>query len=196
MTITKRLRCEVESAPTGAFFHVADCSQLGPRSGLETAFSRLRKAGVLERASKGLYWKPARSRFGRGKPSTMDVVLNVARQKAPGLAGATAANALGLSTQMSPVPEIAVVGAKPKSVDGVVFRTRSNAARARLNPLEIAVYEVVRDRFAHVQVERDEMNARLLRLAREGRIDLAKLADVANGETAAVRDFVGALASA
>ena len=126
----------------------------------------------------------------------VDIGMRVAPKKAPGFAGASAAHALGLTTQIPIRPEIAVVGSRPASYSGALFRMRSNAARDRLNPLEIAVLEIARDRFAHVEVDHSEIKPRLVRLSDDGRIDLGKICEVSMGETLAVRAFVRDLARA
>jgi hypothetical protein len=143
MTTIGCVRRQVERAKPGTFFHVAAIH--GPRPAVETAFSRLAREGRLVRVRKGLYWKGVESRFGAGRPAGLEVAIEIAGHRGVGPAGWTATNVLGLSTQVPPVVDVAVLGRTPLPVPGVRFHARANLDRWRLTFHEIAVLEALRE---------------------------------------------------
>ncbi len=93
-----------------------------------------------------------------------------------------AANALGLSTQVSRQPTIAVGGRPPKGLHGVKFTSRSNPQRIMLNQLEATLLEALRDFADHSELDWPAARARIRRLVGDGGVDLQKLAAVAATE--------------
>lgn len=168
----------VTSRPPRSFFTPQDVP--GTTSAVETALSRLaRPDGPVVRVRQGLYWKkPPATAFGTGSPDPTDAAFAAAGPGA-GLAGASAANAVGLSTQVSRQPIIAVVGRPPKGLRGVTFTSRSNPQRIRLSRLEVTVLEALRDFPNNSELSWPEARARIRRLANDGRVDLQKIAEVA-----------------
>lgn len=75
---------------------------LGNRAALDQALSRLVRRGKLLRAGRGVYVAPVSSRFGNRAPAAQKVVeeLSVRRGETIVPSGASAANALGLTTQV------------------------------------------------------------------------------------------------
>lgn len=179
MTLTGDLRERVQSAPAGSFWRVEDVA--GPRSAVDTAFHRLAAEGELVRVRRGLYWKGARSRYGPGRPSALDIGLAAAGRGA-GPTGWAAARALGLTTQVPAVPELAVVGRPPTGVDGVRYRSRSNYGRLELRPLEVALLEALREWPKFTEGGRADLLEAVRRLADEGRIDFERTAAVTEHE--------------
>lgn len=185
----------MERAP-GTYFTTSDVP--GTPGAVDSALSRLAASGgPIQRVRQGVYWRTgATTRFGAAKPDPVQVAL-VAAGAGAGPAGASAANAVGLSTQVPRRPHIAVVGRAPKGLHGVLITARANAHRVLLTPTEIAVLESVRDfdRFAEVPWPRARQ--RLRKLAADGAIDLTKLAVVADHErSAGLRDRITDLVSA
>lgn len=90
---------------------------------------------------------------------------------------------------MPAVPELAIVGRPPTSIQGVRFRERSNTRRVAVNlrPKEIAVLELARDQFAPVEVSFNDVRAGLKGLVESGEIDASRIKDAALGEPRAVR---------
>jgi hypothetical protein len=132
----------VLAAPAGTFLRRKDFA--GTDRAVETALSRLFAKGELVRVRPGLYWVGKRTRFGMTAPSTLDVALAIAGPGA-GPSGVSAARALGLTTQVPSIVEVAVPGKVPDPVSGVRFRSRSFARREHhLTPMEVAVIELLR----------------------------------------------------
>ena len=75
---------------------------LGSRAAVDQALSRLVQRQKVVRVARGFYALPVRTRFGDLPPGPEHVVAAIARQKGERIspAGASAANALGLTTQV------------------------------------------------------------------------------------------------
>lgn len=189
------LKEAVEAAPAGALFNTGDFEMYGSRTAVESALSRLVRSGSLSRVRRGIYFRPAVSRFGKGGVSGVAAALKYAADRAAGPVGPAAAVMLGLSTQMPAVPEIAVVGRPPTSIPGVHFRERSNMKRVamNLNPKEVAILELARDRFASVEAPFAEVKVCFRDLVRSGEIDSHKINEAARGEPRSAQRFVAEL---
>jgi hypothetical protein len=180
MSIATDVRALVEGAPTGTFIRNSDIP--GPPAAVNTALSRLslREPDLL-RVRKGLYWKGVNSAFGPGRPVLLDLALQAARGRGAGPSGWSAANALGFSSQVPAVPEVAVVGSVP-TMRGVRFRRRNNLARRDLNRWEIALLEVLRDYPRYVEVDPGDLADRVRSLATEGKVRLTEVKRAAESE--------------
>ncbi len=142
MTVAADIRGKVNAAHSGTIFETSDFD--GSRPAVESTLSRLTAKGSLVRVRRGTYWKGVKSRFGTGRPSTEDIVLDIAHRRGLGPAGWLAGYRLGLSTQVPGTLEFAVIGDPPTGVEGTVFHRRSNIERRDLNYLEVGVLEVLR----------------------------------------------------
>lgn len=185
----------VMAQPAGTYFSTSDVP--GPQGSADSTLSRLAASdGPIERVRHGIYWcKPAPTRFGSARPDPVQVAL-VAAGPGAGLGGASAANSVGLSTQVPRRPHVATVGRAPKGLDGVRVTARSNPLRVLLSPTEVAVLESVRDFDRYSDIPWPQARNRLRKLAAERKIDLAKIADVAAHERRAglrerIADLVG-----
>ena len=80
---------------------------LGNRAAIDQVLSRRARSGKLIRVSRGLYVAPVQGRFGSRPPSASKVLESLAEQRGETVVrhGASAANALGLTTQI-PVREV------------------------------------------------------------------------------------------
>ncbi|MGH3275102.1 MAG: DUF6088 family protein [Streptosporangiaceae bacterium] len=178
-SIADGIRASVEAAPVGTFIRSADVS--GPRSAVNTALSRLAATGDLVRVRNGLYWKGVKSRFGAGRPGLLDAAIAIAGTDGAGPSGWSAAHALGLSTQLPAMPEVAVAGPVP-SFAGVRFHKRNNLARRNLGFWEIALLEALRSYPTYAEVDLDELAIRALSLSNEGKVRFSSLETAALGE--------------
>lgn len=194
--VAKLVREQIDSLPTRAFVRVADVrTQFRPANdaAIEQAFCRIAKAGHITRIGKGVYWKAPVSRFGPVPPSRFEAALAVAADRAPGPSGPSAAAFLGLTTQIPPVQEFAVIGRESTKLPGTIFRERANPKRDGLNPAEIAVLEVARDQFRYCETPRNEAILRIRNLVKHGKIDMNRVSTAAQGEMRNVQEFVESL---
>jgi hypothetical protein len=102
-SITDRITRLIRAKGPGSVFTPTDFLDLGSRAAIDQTLSRLVKSGRLRRLARGLYDYPRiHSKLGALAPSPDAVADAFARETGSRLqvAGAQAANALGLSTQV------------------------------------------------------------------------------------------------
>jgi hypothetical protein len=195
MTASAKIKRRVAAAPAGSAFTIEEFLEVASPAAVKTTLSRLSKRGLIDRVRRGIYHKPRISRFGRGSMSPDYIALAAAHGKAPGPAGASAAVALGLTTQIPPRATIAIVGNRPSAVPDVRFVERSNIGRvtAKLRPSEIALLEIVRDGFKWVELPEPAIRSRVHELVSGGDIDVRRIRRAASGETRRVAEQLDAL---
>jgi hypothetical protein len=178
MSAHSLVRDWVLSQEPGTYFASADVP--APASTTAVALSRMAgPEGPVVRLRQGIYMTTGPStRFGPLRPDPMEVAL-IAAGAGSGPSGASAANGVGLSTQVPRRPHVAVVGRAPKGLKGVLVTTRSNAHRILLSPLEIAVLECLRDYDRYSELPWRKGRDRIRDLSAEGSIDLERIKDVA-----------------
>jgi hypothetical protein len=100
--LTESILQETATLPEGTPITAKMWLHLGNRAALDQALSRLVRRGKLLRAGRGVYVAPVASRFGSRAPSVQKVVeeLSLRRGETVVPSGASAANALGLTTQV------------------------------------------------------------------------------------------------
>ena len=88
--------------PEGALLHPKALLHLGTRAAIDQALSRLAKKGELLRVCHGIYVRPVETRFGPRPPSVEKVIASLSALWGETIVpcGGTAANALGLTTQV------------------------------------------------------------------------------------------------
>jgi hypothetical protein len=110
-----------------------------------------------------------------------------------GPAGWTASHALGMTAQVPPTTELAVVGRAPRAPEGIRFHTRANLDRLGLELHEIAVLEVLRDWPLTADCDWDRMRAVLRELEARGLADIKRLQRSVRREPPKVRSLVASL---
>lgn len=66
-TVAETVRKKIEATEEGYWVY-ADFSAL-PATAVSKALSRMANSGMLERVSKGIYYRPRQTRFGKSHPS-------------------------------------------------------------------------------------------------------------------------------
>ena len=111
--ILKRIKHLPEGAPivARALLH------LGTRAAVDQALNRLTRAQKLQRIGRGLYVRPVSSRFGTRSPATASVVSKLAESTGETIVptGASAANSLGLTTQV-PTREVYLTSGRSRTL--------------------------------------------------------------------------------
>jgi hypothetical protein len=103
MSVPDRIMKRARRSGRGGVFTPTDFLDVANRAAVDQALSRLVKAGKLRRLAQGLYDLPKlHAKLGPLSPAPDDVARALAREtgSAVQIAGARAANALGLSTQV------------------------------------------------------------------------------------------------
>lgn len=158
------------------------------------ALARLAERGVLVRVSKGLYFAPKDTPFGKTQPSEFDIAQKLLNGRTR-LRGTAAANFLGLSTQVSARPEIVVFANNmPKHTASAQVTIRRGTPPKMLSETAGALIEFVRDRGAYAETSPTETLERLNHfLVNMSELDSIRLCDVAITEPPRVRAILGAL---
>lgn len=102
-SVPDRVMKRVRASGRGSVFTPSDFLTVAARSAVDQALSRLVKGGQLRRLARGLYDFPkVHPKLGALSPAPDDVAQALARETGSQvqIAGARAANALGLSTQV------------------------------------------------------------------------------------------------
>lgn len=188
-TVTSQVRARALSK-RNAFIRVADFAGIGTHAAIRQALSRLARDGELIPVREGLYWRGRRTRFGMIRPSTIQVTEAIVGKGGVGFSGVAAANALGLSSQVPGVLEIAVPVRAPQSLEHARFVSRAARAKrrvARLNALEVSLLETL-DEWEELVEEPYSFAIELLgRLFVDSGLDAAKLARASGSESVKTR---------
>jgi len=99
--LAEKILEQASGLPEGASVSAKELLHLGTRVAVDQALPRL-QGGQLMRVGRGLYVRPVETRFGQRPPSVEHMVQAIAGSKGEVIVshGATAANALGLTTQV------------------------------------------------------------------------------------------------
>ncbi|MCA9124040.1 MAG: hypothetical protein H6822_19245 [Planctomycetaceae bacterium] len=166
-----------------------------PPGAVAQALSRLCRKGVLERVSKGIYYRPRKTAFGASRPNPA-MLRKAASQKARLFpAGTTAANRLGFTTQNPARVEMATTARSvPKLLqdENAIVHTRRPAAWETLSEDEAALLEFLRMRGEPSELPTKETIKRLVTLLAENN-RFSNLVKVAPSEPPRVRAMLGAL---
>ena len=162
------------------------------------ALHRLVASNELRHVRKGLYWRGAKTLLGMAPPPADLLVKEITTEhRGIGPTGASAANALGLSTQLSRLPAFAVPARLPDSIPaGVEMVSRTgcrNRVTARVSPAEVAFLEVLRDWGALVEVGDTEAEGIIRSHLDDGVLRASRLAKAAHTEPAPVRERLARL---
>ncbi len=125
------------------------------------------------------------------RPSPSQVAAAIAGEVGVGPAGVSAANALGLSSQVSPVELVAVPARAPEAVATLRFVDRAQRrARLveRLTAVEVALLEVLADWHDLVELDAPVAQKKIARLFERGTIRAVQLARGAADEPSDVRE--------
>lgn len=160
----------VAALPERSFVAVRDVD--GPRSAVESAFSRLAAAGDVLRVRKGLYWKGATTASGVSPPRVEEVALALGGPGS-GPAGVAAAHWLGLTSQVPSTYLTAVPARTPAPFPGIRFAQRTvERLLHSLTPSEVAVLEVLRMGPAVVEDDWENLPELIAGLAASGAVRL------------------------
>jgi hypothetical protein len=163
-----------------------------PSTAVTQALSRLARRGDLQRVSKGIYYHPRPTVFGKSLP--YDDAILAQRLTRPLLpAGLTAANWLGFSTQNPARREFATTSSSVSFADDRLrVTTRRPEAWKHLLLEDAALLNLLRQRALHSELSPKNTKARLFKLLdAPGRFE--RLAAAAPSEPPRVRAMLGAI---
>ena len=149
------------------------------------------RTGDLRRVRRGLYWCGTPTRLGMAPPPPDRLAGEIVGGTGTGPSGWSAALALGFSTQVARREAIAVPGRAPRSPGPVHYVSRAASTKRRderLRPAEVALFEVLRDWNALVEVSTHDAVDRIAHLADNGTVRLDRLARASQTEPPRVRE--------
>jgi len=166
-----------------------------PFTAVAQTLSRLVTAGVIERLSKGTYYRTRQTAFGKSRPSPAAIQKLASRRKTLFPSGIAAANLLGFTTQSGRRNELATSHLSlPRKLVGqdTVIHTRRPEAWSTLSEMDAAILDFLRHggRLSELSPE-DTIRRMLELLSSPGRYE--RLARVADTEPPRVRAMLGAL---
>jgi hypothetical protein len=166
-----------------------------PFTAVAQALSRLTREGMLERLSKGVYYRTRETTFGKSRPNPA-AIQNLASAKTTIFpSGIAAANLLGFSTQTAKQGEVATNAASlPRKLIGsdTVVHTRRPHTWAHLSSTEAALLDFLRHGGRSSELSPEQTIRRTIALMSEDeRFD--RLLKVADSEPPRVRAILGAI---
>lgn len=111
-TIKSTIFARIESSPDNTIFFLNDFSELGSTETIRKVLFQARIQGLIIHLSHGIYIKPMQSRFGEVPPTLEKIAEAIAERDHAEITytGSTAANILGLSTQVPMVASYLTTG--------------------------------------------------------------------------------------
>lgn len=177
------------------FWHVEDFD--GDPHAVVLELRRLVEAGELERVRRGVYWRGRKTRFGMAVPPAVEAVREIVGEgEAVGAAGWYATNILGLSTQLSPTPVVAVTRRPPTGLRGIRLVNRASRVgrrRAKLNEIEVTLLEALEGWDRYVELDRLEALERFAELLERDDVRVERLVRAAETESPRVRERLRAV---
>ena len=158
---------------------------------VDAALSRLSREGELMRVRRGLYWRGSKTLLGMAPPRPELIAKELVGTAGVGPAGMSAASSLGLSTQIPARAVIAAPVRPPVHTHSVRFVDRSGREgrrSARLEPLEVALLEVLEDPDRFIETPPEVTIERIGKLFAGGKLDPLRLVRAAHHEPARIRE--------
>jgi hypothetical protein len=166
-----------------------------PFTAVAQTLSRMSRRGVLQRLSKGVYYRPRETTFGKSLPNPSALERLARKRKGVFPAGLAAANMLGFTTQSGRRGELSTNSTSlPRKLigDEAKVHTLRPPTWSRLSQQDAALLEFLREGGRHSELEPDATIRHLMRLMSEGG-RYERLLRVARTEPPRVRAILGAL---
>lgn len=197
MSMMELTRKRLLGAP-GSLFMATDISGATPTAA-SRALARLAQQGVIERVRHGVYYVPKETLVGKSRPSQPAVLRKVLAHRARPT-GITAANILGMTTQVAAEPEFATyTTAPPQGLHSARLTLRPRGQTGKLDLMDAAFLEFLRERGRSGELSPEDTLARAHAIllggspAQKPAARLRKLRDAALAEPPRVRAILGAL---
>lgn len=166
-----------------------------PFASVAQALSRLFRAGLIDRLSKGIYYRTRQTSFGPSRPNPATIRKLASKENAIFPAGLAAANLLGFTTQNPKHGEVATTAPSlPRKLIGpdTIIHTRRPAAWAALPEIDAALLDFLRQGGKPSELSLEGTARKILALvSEENRFE--RLLKVAHSEPPRVRAMLGAI---
>jgi hypothetical protein len=188
----RTVRQQIESAGE-RLWRLDDFTGL-PFTAVAQALSRRTKQGVIERLSKGVYFRGRATAFGQSKPNPAAIQKLASRRSSVFPSGTSAANLLGFSTQTARQGEVSTSALSlPRKLVGsdTLIHTRRPSAWIGLSQDDAALLDFLRRKGLTSELSPADTARRLLMLlSKDGRYQ--RLLKIAATEPPRVRAILGA----
>ena len=194
--VARNVREAIERGGPDRIWTYADFAFLPPFA-VAAALSRLAKKGLLTRVRKGVYYVPKETRFGKTAPEPRKVAVAILESR--GIAwkptGLPMYNALGLTSQVSPVATLAVDrdARSLRLPPEVRVRLRPSSNVEDVSAEERAVLDALRELRSIPGSSEAEVLHRISDLFRSGVLSFGRIARLAKAEPPRVRALLGAI---
>jgi len=166
-----------------------------PFTAVAQALSRLTRLGILERLSKGVYYRARETAFGKSRPNPATIQKLTSGRKSVFPSGIAAANLLGFSTQTARHHEVATSALSlPRKLMGkeTVIHARRPEAWSGLSETDAALLDFLRRGGKTSELSPEEtIRKTVALLAEKGRFE--RLLKIADSEPPRVRALLGAI---
>ena len=195
-SVTECVRKKIEKS--GEAYWVYDDFSPLPATAVSKTLSRMVQEGTLERVSKGVYYRPRMTRFGRSHPCQSEIQQLVIKSKSSDRihpSGVSAANLLGFTTQNSVQGEFATsANSAPRKIIGSNARlhTRRPSTWNNLSKTEASLLDFLRFKGELSDLSPEETKQRLLSCFQE-ESRFQRILEVADTEPPRVRAMLGAI---
>lgn len=166
-----------------------------PFTAVAQTLSRLSRKGIIQRLSKGLYYRPRHTQFGKSKPTPNQFYSLIIQRKEVFPAGNAASNLLGFTTQNAAKKEVATNGLSlPRSIIGkdTIIHTRRPESWRKLSSKDAALLDFLRQGGKASELSPEDTVKRLLEHFDE-KNQFNRLILVAESEPPRVRALLGAI---
>ncbi len=165
-----------------------------PFTAVAQALSRLTRQGLIERLSKGVYYRTRQTTFGKSLPNPAEISKLASQRKTVFPSGIAAAGLLGFTTQTAKRGEVATSALSlPRKLIGsdTLIHTRRPEAWASLSDTDAALLDFLRRGGKTSELSAEETIRRTVALLSEkGRFE--RLLKIAAWEPPRVRAMIGA----
>jgi hypothetical protein len=166
-----------------------------PYTAVAQALSRLTREGKLERLSKGVYYRPRQTAFGKSRPNPRLIQKLAERRKTVFPSGIAAASLLGFTTQTSSRSEVATSALSlPRKLIGenAIIHTRRPEAWRSLSETDAAILDFLRRAGKTSELSGEETVRRTLALLSE-KDRFERFLKIIDTEPPRVRAMLGAI---
>jgi len=110
MSVAELVKSRIEKIEAGQIISYDDFADLKSFQAVALNLSRLSKKGIIQRLSKGRYYKPKKTKYAALKPSDSEVLKSILKKNGGHVGGAFVLNRMGISTQIP--SEIVITGSR------------------------------------------------------------------------------------
>lgn len=110
MSVAELVKSRIEKIEAGKVITYDDFADLKSFQAVALNLSRLNRQGLIQRLSKGRYYKPKQTKYAVLKPTDSEILKSILQKNGGYVGGTSALNRMGISTQVP--SEIVIAGSR------------------------------------------------------------------------------------